>query len=87
MDIADQRIKRLSRNCVILSGSELSGKTVTEKSLPGDFSEDSNAQSHPGKLESVPNDIKVSSHEDQRHDGSIRDSGSSCKCLSARKVI
>lgn len=82
VDITNQRIESLPRNGVVLSRSELGSEAIAKDGLSSNLGQDGDAQSHPGKLESVSNDIEVSSHEDQGDDGSICDGGSSYKSLS-----
>lgn len=82
MGVADQGVKCLSGNGVVLAGSELGSKTVAKDGFSGNFSKDGNAQGHVCELEGVSNDVEVSSHEDGRDDRSVGDGGSSYGGLS-----
>lgn len=69
VDISDQSVEGLAGDGVVLARTQLAGQTVAKDGLTGDLSEDGDAQSHPGELERVSEDIEVSDGEDEADDG------------------
>lgn len=77
MDITNQGIQCVPRNCVVLLGTNLGSETGGQNSSAESFSQNSDTENHVGDLESITDNIKVSSGEDEEHNGGISDSGSS----------
>jgi hypothetical protein len=75
VNITDERVKSLFGDCVVFSGSELRGQTLAQEKLPTSLSQDGNPQSHPCQLECVSKNIKISSSEDEKDDGSVCNAG------------
>ena len=73
MNIANHGVKSLSWNGVVSAGSDLSSETIVENKLAGNLGGNSNTQDHPRELESIADNIEISSSEDQSHNGSVSD--------------
>ncbi len=77
MDVPNKDVKSLPRKSVVLARSELGSQAIVQEGLPGNLSQNGNAQNHPGQLEGIAQDIDISSDEDQRDDGCVGNAGSS----------
>jgi hypothetical protein len=71
MEISSERIKGLLWEGVVFSWADLGDETMVEQSLSSCLSQNSNQKSHPCKLHSITQDIKVSGREDEKDDGSV----------------
>lgn len=74
MNVSEHRVERFARDRVVFAGSQLGSQTLVQDGLSGNLGKDGNAQSHPGQLEAVSQEIEVSSHEDDRDDTGVGDS-------------
>lgn len=73
MDVADDGVKSLSGDGVVLARAQLGSQAVAKDRLPGSLGKNGDTQSHPGKLEAVSEKVEVSSREDDRDDAGVGD--------------
>lgn len=71
MNITDGGINSLTGQRVVLAGSQLRCKAVTEDGLSSNLGEHGSAQDHPCELEEVSDNVKVSNGKDYGNDAGV----------------
>lgn len=64
VDVPNKGVEGLSWNRVVLARAELGSQAIVQESLSGDLGEDGNTKDHPGQLQGIANDVKISGCKD-----------------------
>lgn len=76
VNVTSHALDSLTRDCVVTAGTKLAGEAGAEYGLTNDLGSDCGSENITGKLQTAPNNIKVSNRKDESNDGGISDSRS-----------
>lgn len=75
IQISRHAVQSLLWHCVISSWADLANDTSLEERLASKLSSRRHTERHPGNLEGVAEEIKITSTEDEHNNGGIGDGG------------
>lgn len=79
VDVTEDSVEGLAGNGVVAAGTKLAGDARVHNQLASTLGGDDNAQSHPGRLESIAQRIQVPNREDGSDDREVGDGGGTCR--------